>query len=184
MYFKDPLHKGFPTYPIVTQAMIHELGFFFEPFTPFWFSDAWLYEIAQMICCLLPLEAALENPHGKGLTHHMREWSFWADWFNATRPQRVVTARRLIPKMYPRLPHLRITLLNDIPQRVQLLQLLRAKHRKKLQSLKPMESSSAESSPPPARYFEAKRVATEYLRKMRADLGIQVKDQFSAPPLP
>jgi hypothetical protein len=75
-----------------------------------------------MICCLLPLDAALENPHGQGLTRHMCEIQCWVDWFNATWPQRIPTARRLISKMYANLPHLPITLLNDIPRRTPLFQ--------------------------------------------------------------
>ena len=181
MYFRDPLHPLSPTYPLVTAAMIEELGFFFEPYTPYWFSDTWLDEIASMIACSLPLRPAVENPHGKGKTRHMRELPFWADWFNATRPRRIATAQRLIPRMYPTQRALALTLLNDLSRRATWL----AAHTNRFKDpryRRVIEGMSMETGEPPASYLEAKRIAIEYVRDMRAELGIVVDDQFT--PLP
>ncbi len=180
MYFQDPLHPMSPTYPLVTAAMIGELGFFFEPYTPFWFSDSWLEEIGSMIGCLLPLNAVLANPYGKGKTRHMRELAFWADWFNATRPRRLATAQRLIRRMYPGQPALTITLFNDLARRAQ-WQHWRTERLKKSEHRLVAKSRSMESGEPPETYLAAKRIAIEYVRKMRADLGIEIDDQFSVP---
>jgi len=102
-------------------------------------------------------------------------------WCSATRPQRVVTAQGLLRKVYPTQRALTITLQDDVARRAQWQELWTNRFRTPM-LLRTLESKSMESGPPPESYLAAKRIAIEYVRRMRADLGIGSDDQLSFSP--
>lgn len=97
----DPLHiANFCTAPVITRRMMERMGFFVPPWFPFWFHDTWLEEIGAFIACRRPLAARIAAPDGRGVTQNMRELTFWARLFEATRRLRMQVAHGIIDEIY------------------------------------------------------------------------------------
>ena len=88
------------TAPVITRRMMERMGFFVPPWFPFWFHDTWLEEMGAFVACRLPLTVRLGAPDGRGVTQNMRELTFWAALFEATRGLRMRLALQLIDEMY------------------------------------------------------------------------------------
>lgn len=84
----------------VTRKWIEQVGFFCPPYFPFWWHDTWIDEIAKLTGRYVWADVTWEK-HGKSevgghKTTRMREVSWWARFFDATRQMRVDTAIRMI----------------------------------------------------------------------------------------
>ena len=90
-----PIRSMLPGSSAVTRGMIDKMGYFMQPFTPYWWMDTWLYEISVMIGRLLPMDLTVE--HGEWMkTRGMREVTYWAKFFDDTRKERRAMAERII----------------------------------------------------------------------------------------
>ena len=83
----------------VNMALPHALvgiqGFLFPPYWPTWWHDTWTDEIAHMTGRHLWAEIQVEEIGGRGQTRGLRDVVFWANLFEATRPEREMIAHRL-----------------------------------------------------------------------------------------
>jgi hypothetical protein len=84
----------------VTRKWIEQVGFFCPPYFPFWWHDTWIDELAKLTGRYVWADVTWEK-HGKSevgghKTTRMREVSWWARFFDATRQMRVDTAIRMI----------------------------------------------------------------------------------------
>ena len=84
----------------VTRKWIEQVGFFCSPYFPFWWHDTWIDELAKLIGRYVWADVTWEK-HGKSevgghKTTRMREVTWWARFFDATRQMRVDTALRMI----------------------------------------------------------------------------------------
>lgn len=84
----------------VTRRWIEQVGFFCPPYFPFWWHDTWIDELAKLTGRYVWADVTWEK-HGKSevgghKTTRMREVSWWAKFFDATRQMRVDTAIRMI----------------------------------------------------------------------------------------
>lgn len=83
----------------VTKRFLDLMGGFPE-FSPFWWYDTWVSEIAMMIDRIewAPVDAALAGGT-RGKTRGLRDASFWQTLFAALRPKRAQIARNMINTM-------------------------------------------------------------------------------------
>lgn len=84
----------------VTRKWIEQVGFFCPPYFPFWWHDTWIDELAKMTVRYVWADVKWEK-HGASevgghKTTRMREVSWWAKFFDATRQQRVNKAVEMI----------------------------------------------------------------------------------------
>ena len=102
----------------LTQRWIDQVGFFCPPYFPFWWHDTWVDELAKMtgryVWADVPwkLHGASETDGHK--TQRIREVSWWAKFFDETRPMRVRKAREIIANL-DNPPWLNNQLLAEIP---------------------------------------------------------------------
>ena len=95
-FANSTLSPGEPTYPVITRRMMEAVGHFMEPAFPYWFIDTAWGELGRMIDRLFPIDVTVSAPEGIGRTHALVDLPFWVGYFNATRPERVHTASRLL----------------------------------------------------------------------------------------
>lgn len=144
------------TAPIVTEAWRAAAGGIFTDYFPFWYDDLWLYELWYMVtdseALLLPI-TMFDRPES---TIRMRELSFWHNFYNVMRGQRVQQAFDIAEKLrLPRPvmgPHLFERLKNHS---VILPEMEEDIHRR----------NKAESTPPGPEYNRAKERAMQLLLK-------------------
>lgn len=84
----------------VTRGWVEQVGFFCPEYFPFWWHDTWIDELAKLTGRYVWADVTWEK-HGKSevgghKTIRMREVSWWARFFDATRQMRVDTAIRMI----------------------------------------------------------------------------------------
>lgn len=102
----------------LTKKWIDRVGFFCPPYFPFWWHDTWIDELAKMtgryVWADVPwnLHGASEKDGHK--TTRIREVSWWAKFFDETRPLRVKKAKEIIAKL-DNPPWLNNQLLAEIP---------------------------------------------------------------------
>lgn len=100
-FLNSTLSPGEPTYPIITRKMVEAIGHFMDPAYPYWFIDTAWGEIGRMIGSLFPIDVTVSAPEGLGLTHAMIDLPFWVHYFEATRPERIEIARRILGHEVP-----------------------------------------------------------------------------------
>lgn len=93
---KMPVESALPGTYAVTQPLIDRMGFFLQPYTPFWWMDTWLFEIAVMIGRMLPLKLNLDFGDSWTKTRGMRDLTYWAQFFDDMRWHRLATAKQII----------------------------------------------------------------------------------------
>jgi len=93
---KMPVESALPGTYAVTQPLIDRMGFFLQPYTPFWWMDTWLFEIAVMIGRLVPLKVSLDFGDNWAKTRGMRDLSYWATFFDDMRGHRRAIAERIV----------------------------------------------------------------------------------------
>ena len=100
IYFSD-MPGVFQAGQAVTHRLVVLMGYLCQPYTPFWWHDTWLDEIAQMIGRIVKpspdvrMEAIGPIAKSRGL----REIAYWAKFFDNTRPQRREIADLIIEVM-------------------------------------------------------------------------------------
>lgn len=90
-----PVPSMLPVCSAVTAKLIEKMGFFHQPYTPYWWLDTWLFEISYMIGRQLPLDMEVEAVN-LTRTRGMREIPYWAMFFDNMRPHRRKTAESII----------------------------------------------------------------------------------------
>lgn len=84
---KHPIPYAMPCLIAASRKLIDHMGYFLQPYTPFWWMDTWLWEISCMVGRLKMIE--IDIMHSRfGSTRGMREVSWWAKFFRATRIER------------------------------------------------------------------------------------------------
>jgi hypothetical protein len=92
---KMPVESVLPATCAVTRPLIDRMGYFLQPYTPFWWMDTWLFEIAVMIGRMYPLE--LDFDFGDWTkTRGMRDLTYWAQFFDDMRGERRALAETII----------------------------------------------------------------------------------------
>lgn len=100
VYFAD-MPGVFQAGQAVTHRLVELMGYLCQPYTPFWWHDTWLHEIAAMIGRIVKpspdvrMEAIGPVAQSRGL----RDVGYWAKFFDDTRPMRRATAGRIINVM-------------------------------------------------------------------------------------
>lgn len=89
----------------VTHKLVELRGYLCVPDFPFWWHDTELMEIGKMIGRLreAPVDTKAMLPF-KGNSRGVRDVAFWAKYFDATRPERVAMAERIIDQLDETLP--------------------------------------------------------------------------------
>lgn len=85
----------------VTKRWIEQVGFFCPPYFPFWWHDTWIDEMARFtgryVWAEIPWEHhGASEKAGAHKTTRMREVSWWANFFDATREMRMARATGMI----------------------------------------------------------------------------------------
>ncbi len=100
LYLNDLLERNFPTLPVISRLTYETVGYFVSDRFPFWFTDTWWNEIAECLGGKIKLPVDARLPEARGKTHGMADLAFWVDFFEATRPQRVADALKLLKVAY------------------------------------------------------------------------------------
>ena len=92
---KMPVESMLPATCAVTRPLIDRMGYFLQPYTPYWWMDTWLFEISVMIGRMLPLDMDLDFGDWTK-TRGMRDLTYWATFFDDMRGHRRAIAERII----------------------------------------------------------------------------------------
>lgn len=90
-----------PVATAVTKGWIEKVGFFCPPYFPFWWHDTWIDEMSRFTGRYVWTDIAWDH-HGASeqpgthKTTRMRDVSWWAKFFDATRDMRMAKAREMI----------------------------------------------------------------------------------------
>jgi hypothetical protein len=108
----------------LTKGWIEQVGFFCPPYFPFWWHDTWVDELAKFTGRYVWADVPW-HLHGKSeteghKTQRIREVSWWAKFFDETRPSRVAKAKEIIAKL-DNPPWLNNQLMAEIPKWCDLL---------------------------------------------------------------
>lgn len=94
---KMPVQSNMPALMAVTRGLIEKMGYFLQPYTPYsWWTDTWLWEIVRMINRSVDADIDVEYPPQDWKTRGLRDVTWWANFFDQTRPQRAEIARSII----------------------------------------------------------------------------------------
>lgn len=94
-----PMASSLPAMYAVTRKFIEKVGYFQPPYFPTWFHDTWTDEIARMIgrrVWVPGIEVAYPELETAGKSRGIREITFWARFFEDTRPMRRAIAESII----------------------------------------------------------------------------------------
>lgn len=100
-FLNSTLSPGMPTYPVITRRIAEMTGWFMHPGPSFWFVDTVWQDVGLMIGSLFPIDVTVSAPDGLGRTHGMIDLPFWVRYFEATRPERIDVARRILGHEVP-----------------------------------------------------------------------------------
>ncbi len=89
MFAKDPHHPNFTTIFCVHRNTYNKVGYFAAPFFPYWFVDTWWDEIAELTGIKMEMPIDVSLPDGRGETQGLRDFPFWLQVFNYSRPMRL-----------------------------------------------------------------------------------------------
>jgi hypothetical protein len=84
-----------PAVEATTRGLIEKMGYFIQDYTPFWWMDNWLYEIAAMIgrTHYIPMEVEFVGPMR---TRGLREVVYWCEFFGKMRVHRRAIAESIL----------------------------------------------------------------------------------------
>jgi hypothetical protein len=90
-----PVPSPLPACEAVTSGLIAKMGYYLQDYTPYWWMDTWLYEIATMIgrTLYLPIEVECRGPMQ---TRGLREVLYWARFFDEMRVHRRAIAETIL----------------------------------------------------------------------------------------
>jgi hypothetical protein len=166
-YLCDPLEPNANvTFMIETAQWVNYAGQFLFPYFPFWFSDLWLQQIADMVDRRIYIDVGVLPMDGsKGKTQTMWDLYFWRRFFHILLVERVDTAQWLLDYIHP----------PNSPSREGALKLMKARieeiegNQRRVPNIKlnAVEAKiSGEKGPPSERYLAALQSAKEHLRTM------------------
>jgi hypothetical protein len=92
---KMPVPSALSVMYAVTRPLIDRMGYFLQPFTPYWWMDTWLFEITHLIGRMIPVDLDVECFEWKK-TRGMRELTYWATFYDDMRPHRRAIAEAII----------------------------------------------------------------------------------------
>jgi hypothetical protein len=95
-YSKPQGTVRFPAIMCVTSEFARHMGFFCPPYFPAWWHDTWIDEVAQLSGRLLWVDGEMFYPDEQGGTRGLRDISYWATFFDITRPLRVQAAEAIL----------------------------------------------------------------------------------------
>lgn len=153
MFFNDPSHPGFPTYPVVTRTWYETLGYLVPHWFPFWWGDTWLDELGILVNRKYQLPCDIAEQEGRGHTNNIRDVAWWAEFFNETRELRLADADKILSVMRKPITHyfdLRTKILMDPA------------------NAKAWEERLGTNQPPSPRYLAAKARAQAQLERMKS----------------
>jgi hypothetical protein len=84
-----------PAVEATTRGLIKKMGYFIQDYTPFWWMDNWLYEIAAMIgrTHYIPMDVEFVGPLR---TRGLRDILYWASFFDEMRVHRRAIAESIL----------------------------------------------------------------------------------------
>lgn len=90
-----PFDSVLPATAATTRGLIQKMGYFLQDYTPYWWMDTWLYEIATMIgrSHFVPIDVEFPGPL---TTRGLREFTYWACFFDIMRIHRRAIAESII----------------------------------------------------------------------------------------
>ena len=100
-YPEDPVAPGVVTFVILSAEWLNISGRLFPEYFPFWFVDAWIDQVAQMIQRKVKLDMRMEPQGGKGKTQGMKNLVFWDRFFDNMLDERINEADALRRAIYP-----------------------------------------------------------------------------------
>jgi hypothetical protein len=92
---KMPVSSPLPACEATTRGLIDKMGYYLQDYTPYWWMDTWLCEIATMIGRIYYLGMKTEFV-GSMQTRGLREISYWARFFDEMRGHRRAVAEAII----------------------------------------------------------------------------------------
>jgi hypothetical protein len=90
-----PVPSPLPACEAATRGLIEKMGYYLQDYTPYWWMDTWLCEIAIMIG--RNHSVAMKTQFvGERQTRGLRELSYWACFFDETRVHRRAIAEAIL----------------------------------------------------------------------------------------
>lgn len=83
----------------VTRGMSDRLGYFMPPYFPTWFHETWMNEIGLMTGRLIRISDLEYSEYSGRKTQSLKDVSFWAEFFDETRPMREKQAEELAQRL-------------------------------------------------------------------------------------
>jgi len=164
-YIPDPSIPNALVIPCGTGPTFAAMGYFTAPYFPYWFSDAWLDEIALMIERRITLPIAIH--HEKGKTHGMRNLPFWWEFYHRTRIERQEVAEKL-----RRLIHPIGSVGYERSRRIEATMVVNAEREFQARDIAALERTEAalsgETGPPSAAYRAIEAEAIRHLERLEA----------------
>jgi hypothetical protein len=90
-----PIPSALPACEAATRGLIDKMGYYLQDYTPYWWMDTWLYEIATMIGRILYIPIDIECL-GPRQTRGMRDLAYWARFFDEMRVHRRAIAEAIL----------------------------------------------------------------------------------------
>lgn len=97
IYFgAPPVASSMPAGFAVSKKLIEMMGFFLNPYHPYWWHDTTLDEIVRFCGRAVQADIQMSYPYGYGKTRGLRDVSYWATFFDMLRVKRWEIAQRII----------------------------------------------------------------------------------------
>jgi hypothetical protein len=90
-----PVSSWLPACEAATRGLIDKMGYYVQDYTPYWWMDTWLCEIATMIGRTHFVTIKTEFV-GERQTRGLRELPYWAHFFDETRVHRRAIAEAIL----------------------------------------------------------------------------------------
>ena len=90
-----PWQSILPGCAATTRGLIEKMGYFVQDFTPYWWMDLWLYEIATMIGrnYHVPIDVEMVGPMR---TRGLRDFAYWVTFVHTMRAHRRAIAESIL----------------------------------------------------------------------------------------
>lgn len=150
----------------ITRAFADAMGFFAQPYTPFWWVDTWILTQATMSGRAVQADVRttlLTNL--KGTSRGVRDILFWAEFYDSLNPVRVAVAERII-KEGSDSPDRKAALLAALPQWIAHWTQSGSILRDPVQAAR-LEAHYSFDAPSDDRYLRMKKRAEEMLQEPR-----------------
>ena len=150
----------------VTHKFMDAMGFFNPPWFYFWWADTWVDEVARLSDKILYVDVAVELLQPiKGNSRNVKEITFWAEFFDRTRPMRRLSAEKIIDQSKTP-PWRTVQLRQRMPQLEQILAHRNSKLRDPAQAAQ-LEAHFAFDNENSERYERVKAAAVKMLEGVK-----------------